>query len=98
MTPPGASHSTAGPSSDAELPLRLGITTPVLTLLPGGHASWEVDAGIDEVEAVATTADALGYYHLTLSLIHIYSDRVRREGQDSDCRPACRKDTVNRYA
>jgi len=67
VTPPGASHSTAGPSSDAELPLRLGITTPVLTLLPGGHASWEVDAGIDEVEAVATTADALGYYHLTCS-------------------------------
>jgi probable F420-dependent oxidoreductase len=49
------------------LPLRLGITTPVLTLLPGGHAAWEVGAGIDEVAAVATTAEALGYYHLTCS-------------------------------
>jgi probable F420-dependent oxidoreductase len=47
--------------------LRLGITTPVLTLLPGGHASWEEGAGIDEVAAVATTAEALGYYHLTCS-------------------------------
>jgi probable F420-dependent oxidoreductase len=45
----------------------LGITTPVLTLLPGGHATWEVGAGIDEVAAVARTADALGYYHLTCS-------------------------------
>jgi probable F420-dependent oxidoreductase len=45
----------------------LGITTPVLTLLPGGHASWEVGAGIDEVTAVAKAADALGFYHLTCS-------------------------------
>jgi probable F420-dependent oxidoreductase len=45
----------------------LGITTPVLTLLPGGHASWEVDAGIEQVATVARTADALGYSHLTCS-------------------------------
>jgi probable F420-dependent oxidoreductase len=67
VAPEGASQSTAAPSSDGDLPLRLGITTPVLTLLPGGHAAWEVGAGIDEVAAVATTAEALGYYHLTCS-------------------------------
>ncbi len=53
VAPQGASHSTAAPSSDGRLPVRLGITTPVLTLLPGGHAAWEVDAGIDEVATVA---------------------------------------------
>jgi probable F420-dependent oxidoreductase len=63
----GASQSRGAPTASGELPLRLGITTPVLTLLPGGHASWEVDAGIEEVATVARTADALGYYHLTCS-------------------------------
>ena len=67
MSLAGASHSTERPSSEVGLPLRLGITTPVLTLLPGGHASWEESAGIDEVAVVATTAEALGYYHLTCS-------------------------------
>jgi probable F420-dependent oxidoreductase len=71
VAPQGASQSSSAPSSDGngvgDLPLRLGITTPVLTLLPGGHASWEVGAGIEEVATVATTAEALGYYHLTCS-------------------------------
>ena len=67
MAPPGTGQSAAAPSSHGGLPLRLGITTPVLTLLPSGHASWEADAGIEEVAAVATTAEALGYYHLTCS-------------------------------
>jgi probable F420-dependent oxidoreductase len=67
VAPQGVSQSSAAPPLPDELPLRLGITTPVLTLLPGGHASWEVDAGIDEVAAVASTAEALGYYHLTCS-------------------------------
>jgi probable F420-dependent oxidoreductase len=65
--PEGASHSPGASSPPDVLPLRLGITTPVLTLLPGGHASWEVDAGIEEVATVARTAEALGYYHLTCS-------------------------------
>ena len=67
MSPEGASESTATADPPDALPLRLGITTPVLTLLPGGHASWEVDAGIEEVATVARTAEALGYYHLTCS-------------------------------
>ncbi len=67
MSPTGARQRTERSSPDADLPLRLGITTPVLTLLPGGHASWEDGAGIDEVVTVATTAEALGYYHLTCS-------------------------------
>jgi probable F420-dependent oxidoreductase len=71
VAPQAASQSSSAPPSDltgvAGLPLRLGITTPVLTLLPGGHASWEVDAGIEEVATVATTAESLGYYHLTCS-------------------------------
>jgi probable F420-dependent oxidoreductase len=67
VAPQGASQRTAAPTSSDPLPLRLGITTPVLTLLPRGHASWEVDAGIEEVAVVARTADALGYYHLTCS-------------------------------
>ena len=67
MARAGANQSRGAPTAPDELPLRLGITTPVLTLLPGGHASWEVDAGIEEVATVARTADALGYYHLTCS-------------------------------
>jgi probable F420-dependent oxidoreductase len=67
VAPQGARQRTAAPPSESELPLRLGITTPVLTLLPGGHASWEVGAGIDEVATVASAAEALGYYHLTCS-------------------------------
>ncbi len=67
MSPQGASQSSAGPTEDDRWPLRLGITTPVLTLLPGGHASWELGAGIDEVATVATAAEGLGYYHLTCS-------------------------------
>lgn len=67
MAPPGASQPTAAPPPSGLLPLRVGITTPVLTLLPGAHASWEVDAGIEEVAVVARTAEALGYSHLTCS-------------------------------
>ena len=48
-------------------PVRLGITTPVVSMLPGAHADWEVDGSIDEVATIATTADRLGYHHLTCS-------------------------------
>jgi len=67
VAPHGASQTAAAPVPPDPLPVRLGITTPVLTLLPGGHASWEVDAGIAEVAEVARTAEALGYFHLTCS-------------------------------
>jgi probable F420-dependent oxidoreductase len=47
--------------------LRLGITTPVLTMLPDSHASWEVDATIADVAEVAKAADRLGYSHVSCS-------------------------------
>ena len=52
---------------DSQRPLQVGIATPVLTLLPDAHASWEVDGSIEDVAALATTADRLGYSHLTCS-------------------------------
>lgn len=47
--------------------LLLGVTTPVVTLLPGAHARWEEHGTIDDVAAVARAADRLGYDHLTCS-------------------------------
>ncbi len=47
--------------------LKLGIVTPVLTMLPRADASWEETAGFDTVVTIARAADALGYHHLTCS-------------------------------
>ncbi len=47
--------------------LRLGILTPVLTMVPGGHAGWERTGTIDDVARIARAAEALGYDHLTCS-------------------------------
>jgi len=47
--------------------MRLGITTPVLSMVPGVHAAWEVDGTIDDVAAIAQAAEHLGYDHLTCS-------------------------------
>jgi probable F420-dependent oxidoreductase len=52
---------------ESQRPLQVGIATPVLTMLPSAHASWEVDGSIEDVAALATTADRLGYSHLTCS-------------------------------
>jgi len=49
------------------VPIRLGIVTPVLTLLPGAHARWEREGTLDEVVRIARAADDLGYHHLTCS-------------------------------
>jgi probable F420-dependent oxidoreductase len=48
-------------------PLGLGILSPVVTLTAGSHASWEREAGIDDVVRIARAAEALGYDHLTCS-------------------------------
>jgi probable F420-dependent oxidoreductase len=48
-------------------PLHLGLLTPVVTLLPDHHASWEVDATIDDVAQIAVAADRLGYSHVNCS-------------------------------
>ena len=47
--------------------MRLGIVTPVVTLLPRAHGRWERDAGLEAIAAVAEDADRLGYHHLTCS-------------------------------
>jgi probable F420-dependent oxidoreductase len=47
--------------------VKLGLVTPVVTRLPGAHAAWERDAGIDEIVRVAVEAERLGYHHLTCS-------------------------------
>jgi alkanesulfonate monooxygenase SsuD/methylene tetrahydromethanopterin reductase-like flavin-dependent oxidoreductase (luciferase family) len=47
--------------------MRLGIVTPVLTRLPGAHARWEVEAGIEEVARLVVEAEGLGYDFCTCS-------------------------------
>ena len=47
--------------------MRLGLVTPVVTLLPKAHARWEREAGWEDVVAIARAADRLGYDHLTCS-------------------------------
>ncbi|MFA1538495.1 TIGR03619 family F420-dependent LLM class oxidoreductase [Actinomadura monticuli] len=47
--------------------MRVGIVTPVVAQPPPGNAAWERDAGIEEIAAIAETADRLGYHHLTCS-------------------------------
>ena len=46
---------------------RLGILTPVVTLLPGFHAHWEIDAGIEEITRAVLEAERLGYDFCTCS-------------------------------
>jgi len=47
--------------------VKLGLITPVLTLNPRVHNSWEETADFDAVVTIAETADRLGYHHLTCS-------------------------------
>ncbi|MFF0815188.1 LLM class F420-dependent oxidoreductase [Rhodococcus sp. NPDC003318] len=47
--------------------MRIGIVTPVLIQHPATRGPWEAAAGIDEVAAIAESADRLGYHHLTCS-------------------------------
>ena len=44
-----------------------GIVTPLVTLVPGAHARWERQAGVEELVTLAQAADRLGYHHLTCS-------------------------------
>ncbi|MGB7053135.1 MAG: TIGR03619 family F420-dependent LLM class oxidoreductase, partial [Acidimicrobiales bacterium] len=48
-------------------PLPVGLLTPVVTMLPAAHASWEEEGTIDDVAAIAAAADRLHYDHLTCS-------------------------------
>ncbi len=47
--------------------MRVGLVTPVLTLLPRAHARWERDATFADVIEIAKAADRLGFDHLTCS-------------------------------
>jgi probable F420-dependent oxidoreductase len=47
--------------------MKLGLITPVLTLNPRVHNSWEETAGFEAVVEIAAAADRLGYHHLTCS-------------------------------
>ncbi|MFV9432007.1 LLM class F420-dependent oxidoreductase [Rhodococcus aetherivorans] len=47
--------------------MRIGITSPIVTRLPGVSSEWEATAGIDELTRIAVTADRLGFHHLTCS-------------------------------
>jgi probable F420-dependent oxidoreductase len=47
--------------------MRIGIMSPVVTLVPGAHAAWERTAGIEELGRIAEAADRLGFAHLTCS-------------------------------
>jgi probable F420-dependent oxidoreductase len=47
--------------------VKLGIVTPVLTLLPRAHARWEETAAFDDVVAIVQEAERLGYHHCTCS-------------------------------
>ena len=68
VTPADDGGATAAPTVSYEgTPLHLGLLTPVLTMLPDSHASWEVDATIDDVAQIAVAADRLGYSHVNCS-------------------------------
>lgn len=47
--------------------MRVGITSPVVTALPGFFGAWERTAGPAGLAAIATAADRLGFDHLTCS-------------------------------
>jgi probable F420-dependent oxidoreductase len=47
--------------------VKLSIGTPVVTMSPSAHGSWEEAASIDEVAQIAEAADRLSYYHMTCS-------------------------------
>ncbi len=47
--------------------MRFGLVTPMLTLVPNGHAAWEETAGASELRQIVIAADRLGYHHLTCS-------------------------------
>ena len=67
MAPQGDRQNPLAPVTVGGPPVLLGITTPVLSMLPDAHASWEVEGTIDDVAAIAKTADRVGYHHLTCS-------------------------------
>lgn len=59
----------------------LGLATPVVTHNPGLNNPWELDAGVEDLVAIAQQADALGVHHLTCSEHVAYpSERATEPG------------------
>lgn len=63
MAPEGDTQA----GTDAGGTLLLGVTTPVVLMVPDAHSAWEADGTIDDIAAVAEAADRLGYHHMTCS-------------------------------
>jgi probable F420-dependent oxidoreductase len=47
--------------------LRFGLVTPVVTINPRRFSAWQEAAGIEAIHAIASTADRLGFNHMTCS-------------------------------
>lgn len=47
--------------------MEIALATPVVSLIPGAHAPWEVTAGPAELVEIARAADRLGFDYLTCS-------------------------------
>jgi probable F420-dependent oxidoreductase len=47
--------------------MKIGIVTPVLTLLPRAHATWEETGTLADVVDITREAERLGYHHVTCS-------------------------------
>jgi probable F420-dependent oxidoreductase len=47
--------------------MKIGIVTPVLTLLPRAHARWEATGTLSDVVDIVCEAERLGYHHITCS-------------------------------
>ena len=56
--------------------MRLGITTPLFTMTPDGHAPWEVDAELADVVPLIEAGDRLGYEYVTCSEHVVIPDDV----------------------
>ncbi len=47
--------------------MKVGITTPIVTQLPGAHGRWERTAGVDDLARVVEHAEALHFDYVTCS-------------------------------
>jgi probable F420-dependent oxidoreductase len=47
--------------------MRYGLVTPVLTMLPRAHASWEASGTLDDVATITVAAEQFGYEFVTCS-------------------------------
>lgn len=61
--------------------MQIGIVSPVVVRYPGVASAWEATAGITDLARIATTADLLGFHHLTCSEhVAVPSDIAEQRG------------------